>query len=51
MALTDDLLREVFPIIRERVKVKQLIDDFSGRPEKAQAQVSRSACKCGYKQL
>lgn len=43
MALTDDLLREMFPIVGERVKVKRLIDELSGKPEKAQTQVSRSA--------
>lgn len=46
IALTDDLLRELFPIIGERVKVRKLIDEFSGKPEKVQAQVSllRSIC-------
>ena len=39
MALTDDL-RKMFPIIGERVKVRELIDEFSGKPEEVQVQVS-----------
>ena len=39
MALTDDLLREMFPVVGERVKVRKLIDEFSGNSEKIQAQV------------
>ena len=40
MALTDDLLREMFPIVGERVKVRKLIDEFSGKPEEVRPQVS-----------
>ena len=40
IALTGDLLREMFPIIGERLKVKELIGGLSGRPDKAQAEVS-----------
>lgn len=40
MALTDDLLREMFPIVGERVKVRKLIDEISGKPEEVRPQVS-----------
>ena len=40
MALTDDLLREMFPIVGECVKVRKLIDEFSGKPEEVRPQVS-----------
>ena len=40
MALTDDLLREMFPIVGERVKVRKLIDEFSGKSEEVRPQVS-----------
>ena len=38
MALTEDLC-EMFPVVGERVKVRKLIDEFSGNSEKIQAQV------------
>ena len=43
IALTDDVLSELFPIIGKHVKVRKLIDEFSGKPEKVQA-LLRSIC-------